>query len=202
MKIGIRITLLLFLLTAAGSATTSWAQDMPGASRHAEASVFAAGTGTWTGYDGGQNLGITAGGDFGLRSFFGLQPSVELRGTYPIYKGHLNAYENFYGGVKVEKRIYRKYNMYADLLYGRAKITYNPPGRLNPAETILYQQTNTNTYSGGFGCDYALTPQYAFKADVQLQHYETPVTTTGIAWGKAISLGLVYRFGYGRHYIE
>ncbi len=199
MKIGIRITALLFLLIATVPAASLWAQGSAGASRHAEASVFGVGTGTYTGYDGGQNASITAGGDFGIPTVYGLVVSGELRGTYPFYHGHLNAYENFYGGVKVEKLFHRRYNVYGTALYGRAKITYNPPGRLNPQETILYQQTNSGTYSGGIGCDYDFKPRFAFKAELQLQHYETPVTVTGTAIGKATSFGLVYRFGYGHH---
>jgi hypothetical protein len=202
LKIGIRTIILLFLLAAIAPAASSWAQADSGASRHLEASAFGGGTGTYTGYDGGQNASLTVGGDLGFPTYYGLLASAEIRGTYPFYKGKLNAYENFFGGVKIEKLLHQRYNVYGTILYGRAQVTYNPPGRLNPAGTVLYQQTNTSAYSGGIGCDYDYTPRIAFKAELQLQHYEVPVTANGTAIGKATTFAVVYRFGYGHVPIE
>lgn len=200
MKIGVRTTTLLFLMGAMIPAASSWGQADAGATRPLQLSAFGAATGTYTGYDGGQNISITAGGDLGLGNltYHGLLPSVEIRGSYPIYDGHLNAYKYFVGGVKIERSIpFHQFHPYGDILFGRAEITYNPPGRLNPAGTILYQQTNSSIFAGGLGFDYDLKSWLAFKAEMSFQDYDTPVTTSGSALGTAVTFGAVYRFGYG-----
>ena len=47
---------------------------MPAASRPFTLSAFGGATGTFTGLDGGKNLGITAGGDIGFKPFHYFYP--------------------------------------------------------------------------------------------------------------------------------
>jgi len=200
LKIGVRTTTLLFLMGAIIPAASSWGQADAGATRPLQLSAFAGGTGTYTGYDGGQNASITAGADlgFGNYTYHSLLPSIEIRGTEPIYNGHLNAYKHFLGGIKIERSIpFHQFHPYVSVLFGRAEITYNPPGRLNPAGTVLYQQTNSSMFTGSAGFDYDVKSWLAFKAELMAQHYDTPVTTSGTALGTSITFGAVYRFGYG-----
>ena len=79
-------------------------QAKPTATEDLRVSVFAGATGTYTGLAGGKNLGFTAGADLGIHSFFGLEPSLEVRGTYPIHDGPVDAQENVLGGLTVSKR--------------------------------------------------------------------------------------------------
>ena len=195
MKLGIRlITLLLFatvLLPAAHAQANS--TDV----RPLQLYAFGGATGTYTGLDGGRNLGITAGIDLGIGAHRGFLPTLEARGTEPMDDGGVDAQKNVLGGLKVE-RLYRGFHPYIDVLFGRGAIDYQGAGYANPQQTKLYQVTNSNIYDFGGGIDYDLTSTIAIKADIQLQHWNVPVTTSGSIYSKPITIGVLYRFGYGR----
>jgi hypothetical protein len=205
LKIGIRFTQLLFLLLAPLSA--AYAQDNETVIRPLQLSVFGGGGGTLIGANTpgsgeGRNLNITAGANlgFGNLTYHGFLPAIEIRGTYPFYDGHYFSEENFLGGLKVEKP-YHSLHPYVDVLFGRGELTYVGKGALNPAKTILYQKSNSNVLGAGIGFDYDVLTSFAFKADLQLNHYsDVPVTTSGSANSTAFIIGVVYRFGYNdRH---
>ena len=82
------------------------AQAMPTASRIVTLSDFGGLTGTFTGLDGGRNLGITAGGDIGFRPFHGFYPSAEVRGTYPIDDGQVDSQKNIFNPSIMVNRLY------------------------------------------------------------------------------------------------
>ncbi len=192
MKTGFRaLPLLCFALAACSLAR---AQAIPAATRPFTLSAFGAATGTFTGLDGGKNLGITAGGDIGFKPFHLFYPSAEVRGTYPIDDGKVDAQKNILFGLKVE-RFYGRFRPYVDFLYGRDKIDYQNGGYPNPSGTLLYLDSISNIYSFGGGLDYTLTDHFALKIDGQFQHYGTPVTPSGSIYSKPITIGVVYRFG-------
>ncbi len=202
MKIGIRFTQLLFLLLAPLSA--AYAQDSETMIRPLQLSVFGGGGGTFLGANNikqtgtGRNLDITAGASlgFGNLTYHGFIPAIEIRGSYPFYDGHYFSEENFLGGLKVE-RPHRSLHPYIDVLYGRGQLTYAGKGQLNPAGTILYQKSNSAVLAAGIGFDYDVLTSFAFKADLQLEHYSNvPVATSGTANSSALIIGVVYRFGY------
>ncbi len=192
MKTGFRaLTLLCFALVAC---SLVHAQAIPAATRPFTFSAFGAATGTYTGLDGGKNLGITAGGDMSFKPYHLFYPSVEVRGTYPVDDGNVDAQKNILFGLKVE-RYYNRFRPYVDFLYGRAKVDYENGGYPNPAGSLLYVNSISNVYSFGGGLDYTLTDHFALKIDGQFQHYDVPVTTSGTIYSKPISIGVVYRFG-------
>ena len=192
MKTAVRaLTTLCFVLV---SCSLVHAQAMPAASRPFTLSAFGGATGTFTGLDGGKNLGITAGGDLGFKPFHYYYPSVEVRGTYPIDDGHVDSQKNILGGVKVE-RFFGNFHPYVDFFFGRGKIDYLNGGYPNPAGTLLYLDSISNVYGPGGGLDFVLTEHFALKIDAQYQHYGTPVTTSGSLWSAPITVGVVYRFG-------
>ena len=192
MKTAVRaLTLLCFVLVPC---SLVHAQAMATASRPFALSAFGGATGTYTGLDGGKNLGITAGGDIGFKPFHRYYPSVEVRGTYPIDDGQVDAQENILFGGKVE-RYFGYFRPYADVLYGRGKIDYLHGGYPNPAGTLLYLDSISNVFSVGGGLDFTLTDHFALKIDGQYQRYGTPVTTSGSLWSAPITIGVVYRFG-------
>ena len=158
-------------------------------------SVFAAGTGMWTGFDGGHNLSITAGADLGLRRFFGFAPSAEIRGTYPVVDGHVDSQKNLLGGVRVEYP-FGRWRPYGDFLVGGGTIDYQNGGYA--VGNFVYTQTTSTVISPGAGVDFDLVGPFAVKADLQYQHWDTPVRTDGSFYAKAASVGVVYRFGFGR----
>lgn len=184
---------LVLFVVALTCAPCIHAQGQPTATQRLHASAFAGITGTYTGLASGRNLGITAGVDLGFGSFFSLQPSVELRGTYPLDKGSADSQKNILGGVKLLKD-YRRFQPYGDVLFGRGQINYIN-GFRNPAGDFIYFQTYSNILSLGGGLDVPFSEHLRLKADGQFQRYSTPVTDSGQLYAKAFTLGIIYRFG-------
>ena len=193
MKIGIRLSTLLFLLFA--TVPAAYCQADATDVRSMQLYAFGGATGTFTGIDGGKNLGITAGVDLGFGGFHDFLPTIEVRGTYPVDKGTLASESNFLGGLKVERQ-YRAFHPYVDVLFGRGQIDYEGVGQLNPSRTILYQRSNSNVFSFGGGVDYDISPSFAIKLDAQIQRWDVPVITSGSANAYSGTLGVLYRFGY------
>jgi opacity protein-like surface antigen len=187
-----KISVKLALFTAVSALThAASAQAAPAGTQKLQLSAFAAATGTFTGLEGGKNLGITAGADLTFLNFRQFRPSFEARGTYPINKGHISSQKNFLLGPKVEYPL-GKLHPYVDFLFGRGQIDYHAPGFV--FGNTLYINSNTFIYSPGVGVDYNLTHNLAIKADAQFQHWNTPVTASGAIHPTALSLGVVYNF--------
>jgi hypothetical protein len=175
-------------------ACAGYAQSRPTATQQLDLSAFAGGTGTFTRIKGGKNLGITAGADLTFLSFRLLRPSVEVRGTYPIDKGTIDSQKNFLIGPKVEHG-FGRFHPYIDFLIGRGEIDYRNGGFA--VGKLLYLSSNTTIYSPGGGVDYDLGRRLAIKADVQFQHWDAPVTPSGVIYPVALTLGAVYHFDFG-----
>ncbi len=197
MRIGIRLVTVLFVALAALPAAR--AQNESTAARTLLLSAFGGINGTYTGLSNGRNIGITAGVDLGIYRYRSFDMSVEVRGTYPMDDGGIDAQRNVLGGLHVERR-YRNLHPYVDVLFGRGQIVYAGQGYLSPDGTTLYQRTNSNIYGAGGGLDYDIMPYLALKAEVQLEHYNVPVTDNGRIYAKAITVGAVYRFGFNQRH--
>ena len=193
-----KLSVKLALFTAVSALThTASAQAAPAGSQKLQLSAFVAATGTFTGLEGGKNLGITAGADLTFLHFRQFRPSFEARGTYPINEGHISSQKNFLLGPKVEYPL-GKLHPYADFLIGRGQIDYHAPGFV--FGNTLYINSNTVVYSPGVGVDYNLTHNLALKADAQFQHWDTPVTASGTIHPTALTFGVVYNFDFNpRH---
>jgi hypothetical protein len=146
-------------------------------------------------FNGGKNLGISAGVDLRVWQYHGFLPSVEIRGTYPFAKGNVAAELNALVGIKIEYQLGR-FHPYGDFLFGRGSITYQGRGYLAPNGLVIYQQTFSNVLSPGLGVDIDLTHHYAFKADAQLWRQDVPVTTSGTLNSLAVTVGAIYRFDF------
>ena len=191
-----KLSVKLALFTAVSALThAASAQAAPAGSQKLQLSAFVAATGTFTGLEGGKNLGITAGADLTFLGFRQFRPSFEARGTYPIDKGHISSQKNFLLGPKVEYPL-GKFHPYVDFLIGRGQIDYHAPGFV--FGDTLYISSNTTVYSPGVGLDCNLTHNLAIKGDVQFQHWNTPVTASGTIHPTAVTLGVVYNFDFNR----
>src|ERR1700743_2222337 len=93
----VKLTLLPAIWAIAHSAG---AQAVPSGTQQLQLSAFGAATGTFTNLDGGKNLAVTAGADLTFLAFRAFRPSFEVRGTYPIDKGHISSQKNFLLGPK------------------------------------------------------------------------------------------------------
>ncbi len=180
------------------------AQSLPTASRGVVPSAFVGLTGAYTGLYGSRNLGITAGLDLGFRPFFGLLPSLELRGTYPINSGSVVGQEHVEGGLRLQKR-YRSVRPYVDFLYGRGELNYQNGGLAVPMQAFRYLQTTGDVISPGIGFEADVSPKLAVLFDGQAQIWQVPFDPSGATsnaghiFSKAGTLGVVYRFNWLQH---
>jgi opacity protein-like surface antigen len=176
---------------------TAHAQAAPAGTQPLQLSAFVAGTGTFTDLEGGKNLAITAGADLTFLAFRFFRPAFEVRGTYPIDKGHISSQKNFLLGPKVEYPIGR-FHPYVDFFVGRGEINYQAPGFI--LGSTLFINSNTFVYSPGAGLDYNLTHNLAVKADAQFQHWNTPVTASGAIHPTVLTVGVLYNFDFNPHH--
>jgi hypothetical protein len=174
------------------------AQAAPVVTQSASLSIFGGGTGTLTGLDSGKNVGITAGGDFGLPYYFhSWHPALELRGSYPFDKGQVDSQKNILGGVKAGRK-FRCFHLYGDVVFGRGQINYGK-GYPDVEHDFLYLRSTSWVISPGAGVDFDISSRFSIKADAQFQRYSTPVTESAHLWAKPLTLGVVYRFNFNQH---
>lgn len=198
------MVLLLLLLPIIAATSRASAQALPTATEASSLSVFGGLTGTYTGLNQefsnsgqGKNLGITAGVNLRIGHLFGFLPSVEVRGTYPIHSGQVDAQENILAGLKFEHTLRSpRLHAYGDIFFGRGKVTYENGGYFTPDGSLLYAYSVSNVYAPGGGVEYDLTPRFAVKLDGQFEHYSVPVTTSRSIYAKALTAGVIYRFNF------
>lgn len=182
----------------------SKAQSIPTADRGIVPSAFAGLTGTYTGLEGGRNLGITAGLDIGFRPLFRFLPSIEIRGTYPINNGSIVGEETVMGGVRMQKRLGR-FRPYGAFLFGRGELNYQNGGYPVPMQAFKYLQTTSNVISPGLGVEMDVTPRIAVLLDGQLQIWNVPfdpsgqTANSGHLFSMPGTIGVVYRFNWLQH---
>lgn len=199
-----RFLFLPLLLCAVSNSTALRAQSIATASRGVVPSAFAGLTGTYTGLNGSRNLGFTAGLDIGFRPFFGLLPSVDLRGTYPLDNGQVVGEEDAEGGLRVQKR-YGRFRPYADFLFGRGELNYQNGGLAVPMQAYRYVQTTSNVISPGLGLEADVSPHFAVLFDGQLKIWNVPFDPSGKTAGSGHiysfpgTIGVVYRFNWLQH---
>lgn len=162
-------------------------------------SAFGGATGTWTNISGGRNLGITAGGDVAFLSFRRIRPVIEVRGTYAVHKGQVDAQKDVLGGLRLEHQI-GAFRPYVNFLLGRGAIDFENGGYLNGG--YLYLRTVSLVYSPGLGVEYDVTHHWSAKADFQYQHWGTPAVPSGVVNPRVLTAGAVYRFDFNHHYKE
>lgn len=186
------------------ASSVSLAQSAPTASRMFEPSAFVGLTGTYTGLESSRNLGVTAGVDIGFHPLFGLLPSIEARGTFPLASGTIVGERDALFGLRVQKR-YNRVRPYADILFGRGELKYQSGGFIVPAQNFLYIESTSNVISPGVGVELDLTPHFAAVIDGQLEHWNIPFSTgtnpasPGSLYSKAGTIGVVYRFSWLLH---
>lgn len=171
-------------------------QANPTATQRLQISAFGGLTGTYTGLEGGRNLGITAGADLDIYSFHNFVPGAEVRGTYPIHEGQIDGQEDLLAGIKVHHP-WRAFQPYADFLIGRGQISYKHGGFKLPP--YIYIASTSVVFSPGVGVDLDLSHRWAAKADFQYQTWNTPVSFTGTIHPRVLTAGLVYRFDFNHH---
>ena len=172
------------------------AQAAPTATRTLGLSAFAGANGTFTRLSGGKNAGLTAGADLTIRPYFSLEPSLKVRGTYPVHDGTIDSEKNILAGLKVAKT-FGLLHPYGDILFGRGEIDFQNGGYPDPSGLLRYFKTVSGVIAPGAGVDLDLSPHFSLKADASFPRYATPVTVSGHVVAASLTGGLVYRFRFG-----
>lgn len=196
MRFRLWVILLLFSVSVAGS--SAQAPDAT-AVQPWSLSAFGGVDGTYTGIEGGKNLGVTAGIDLRVFTFGRYMLSGEVRGTEPLHDGRVDSQNDVLAGIKVDRVLFGRVNPYANILIGRGRIDYQSGGYAIPSQGLIYIGSNSTVISPGAGVDLDLEDHFAIKLDAQFQHWDTPVTTSGSVYAKALTAGIVYRFDFN-HY--
>ena len=202
---------LLSALFLTGPYSKALAQaDQPTAIRKLAPSAFVMIGGTYTGVGsngsathrhGGKNVALTAGANLGFLSFGHFMLGAEVRGSYPLDRGHIVGEKSILGGARMTYETGGLIRPYVDGLFGRGQMNYQDGGYklLTPSGfTLGYSQTATNIYDFGGGLEFDVFRQISLKADVQAQHWNTPVIANGSVWSGQASIGAAYRFGAGQ----
>ena len=192
MKLRLIQALALLLATISGARIAA-AQALPTAAQPLQLSAFGAASGVFTGFGGGKNFSITAGGDLGLPVWHGMRPVVEIRGTYPLDRGLIVAEKDAMGGLRVNFLLGRRIHPYGDFLYGRGEMDFR---LVYIFGNKIYEVTTTWVYSPGAGFDYDFTDHLSLKVDAQLEHWGEEPTTKGRVYTSVGTVGLVYRFNF------
>lgn len=191
-----RLFLCSVALAASALTTKAGAQAAPTANREIRLSAFAGVNGTFTGLEGGKNAGLTAGADLGIRPYFSLEPSIEVRGTYPVHDGTIDAQRNILAGLKISKR-FGPFHPYGDILFGRGEIDFQGNGYSDPSGLFRYFKTVSAVLAPGGGVDLDVSPHFSLKADASFPRYATPVTASGHVFATSVTGGIVYHFNVG-----
>ena len=190
-----RIAAVLALASAAALGEVSaHAQAAYTATQELHISAFGAASGVYTGINTAKNLSITAGANFTFGRLFGLEPSLTVRGTYPIDRGVDVSEKTVLGGLQVEKK-FGRYHPYIDALFGRGEMNFVVP-HPDPSGSFYYEATSSNIVSPGVGVDIDVSHHFAFKLDGQFERFQTPVVDSGETWAKVASAGVTYRFDF------
>ncbi len=189
---------LLLFLSCLSLVSLAGAQALPTATQLMQLSVFGGFTGADVHLVGTRNLGATAGVDLGIGRYFGLQPALELRGTYATDGRVVSSQKSALVGGRVA-RTYGRLQPYVDALFGRGILDYGLGGYPNPNFTLLYTHTAGNVISGGAGVNLAVTEHFGAKADFQYQRFSTPVTASHHIHSEPLTFGVVYLFDFNRH---
>jgi hypothetical protein len=202
LRLRYHVYLAALLCTGFAGARSALGQALPTATQSSQLSAFGGITGVYTGLPGayggtvdGRNASITAGVTFGVQSFHSFYPSIEVRGTYPIASGKVAGEKNILGGLVVAKH-FGRLQPYGDFFFGRGALTFVTP-YFNQQDTSVFVQTVSAVWAPGAGANFFLTRHIGIKADFQLEHYATPVVSSGSIYSKAGTLGVIYRIGGG-----
>jgi len=194
------VSRLLLVLGISHIAVSAKAQDKPDAQRQIDFSVFGAFTSASTGLSAGHNLDVSGGFDLNLPAMSFLRPGLEVRATSPFERTGIDRQQDILTGPRVEF-LFGRLHPYADFLIGGGRIDYGdaaqPYGTYNDIQ-VTGHSTST-VYSPGVGASFDLTSHLAVFADLQAQHWDTPVSLSGHLLAKPLSFGVRYRFGAPGH---
>jgi hypothetical protein len=186
--------LVLLAVTGVG---TAWGQAEPTAAQALGLSVFGGPSGVLTDVFSGHNLSITAGADLTFRPFFGVTPSAEVRGMYPLNSGTIAGEKELLGGLKLSKN-WGVLHPYGELLAGRGEIDFQHGGYNNGR--LIFKSTTSPVFSGGLGVEVDVTRRWGVRADYQYQFWTDYPPLPGIVNPQVVTGSVVYHFDFNHHY--
>lgn len=193
--LGSLAALLLLLVLPSPRAS---AQAYATAEKKADIFVFGGFSDTSPDYGPTWNKGATVGVDYTRYLKWSYVPSLELRATFG--NGSTVNEHTYMGGLRVHKRIFRRFAPYADALFGLGTITYPERGS---GGTIIHVDDSGFAYSLGGGVDIGLVHNFMLKADFQQQFWNLGENTVEVPSGanftlspKVLTIGVSYRIPF------
>jgi hypothetical protein len=196
LSLGLFLAPILAPFLAPIPAARVYAQAVPTAKEAVHISVFAGPSYVDTGLDRGRNASVTAGIDFELHRYLGLNPAFEVRGTFPVDKGKVDSQRTVLGGLRLASS-YSRLHPYADLLFGRTRLDYDP-ALPDPQRAFIYVRSSSYVLSPGLGMNLEISRSFSISADAQWQRLSSPVVSSGHLDAVPVTLALVYRLNSGR----
>lgn len=178
--------LLTSCLVAGAGASAAHAQASFAGTNVHPFSVFIAGTRLNPDYGSHTNYGFTVGADY-TRHYRILDGSLE--GRFSHAGGTNVGITSYLGGLR-GGREYGRFHPYGDLLFGYGKITFTHPSG-------QYLEDNSIVYGAGGGLDYDILPNFAAKADFQIESWKLG-SANHRQMPTLFSIGIVYRLPIGR----
>jgi hypothetical protein len=184
------------------------AQAGPTALRRIQPSAFVMVDGVFTGlngggntsFQGGKNLSITAGADFGFFAPGRYSLAAEVRGTYPINSGDIVDEKSILGGLRFSREPAGDHPIplrpYVDVLFGRGALNYQHGG-YPISDFVAALSSNSNTLEAGVGVEADVSRNFSVKLDAQVQTFKTPIPGVDTLYSKHLGAGVTYRFGAG-----
>jgi hypothetical protein len=187
------------ILTAAFLPLGSLAQSSPTATQRLQLAGFFATTRTSTGLQDNSNLDITSGADLTLLAFRRVNPTVEVRGSYPFRSGSVIGQKNFLAGPKFEFPK-KSIQPYVNFFVGRGRISYLDGGYIYG--NLKYIRSDSLILSPGAGLNLYANRRTAVTLDFQYQYWSTPAAPSNRLDPKSISLGFTHNFDLNPHHLE
>lgn len=187
------------ILTAAFLPLGSLAQSSPTATQRLQFSTFFAATHTSTGFQDNNNLDVTSGADLTLLAFHRVNPTIEVRGSYPFQSGSVIGQKNVLVGPKIESPK-KNIQPYINFLVGRGRISYLDGGYIYG--NFKYVRSDSLILSPGAGLNLYSNHRTAVTLDFQYQYWNTPAVLSNRIHPKSISLGFTYNFDLNHRHLE
>lgn len=189
-----RILLTIFCALPVASLS---AQAYSTASRMIDLSGFSGMTAAQTGLSGGRNLSETSGIVIGLKAYRGFEFAIEGRATYAVNPGSVVGENESLGGIRVERHMGRVHP-YVDFLLGQGDLNYQSGGFAAP-HRYTYYETDSIVLSAGLGAEVRIAGNVYAMVDIQMQHWNTPVTASGSMFSVPVMVGLSYHLPCLKH---
>ena len=122
--------------------------------------------------------------------------AAKLRGTKPFHGGQFDSQRtSLRGSNSIPTSSVESIHLQT-FLFGRGKLEYKSGGYAVSFQATSYTNSASTLISPGASVGLGASDRSSFGLDVQFQHWDTPVTTSGSFYARALTCSAVYRFDF------